>query len=78
MAALKKCSFCNKEFEATSKHFELEEERADLITAIKYTEGFLSAKRTHVYREMWKRSIKRYKKRLGIIEKQLEEDINGI
>jgi hypothetical protein len=70
---LEKCKFCGKEFEPGDEHFELEDERAKLFSAIWELEAVTGNRYNHSEADSYKRFINRLKRRLKVINGRLND-----
>jgi hypothetical protein len=69
------CSYCGLPYEKGSKHEEWEAERSDLYTAIAHTEALINAKTDSAYLEDRKALLKRFKRRIKVVNKKIKETL---
>ena len=74
MSQLYECGYCGKFFEST-RHEELEIERADLVSAIYLLENHMAKKRHSPDLFLNDRTLKKYRQKLKKLNEELKNEV---
>jgi glycerol-3-phosphate cytidylyltransferase-like family protein len=70
-----RCPYCQAYIpKENTKHIPWEEERVELVSALKYVQSLINSKKNHVHIKDWRRLVKKYNRRLKTINQYLTEE----